>query len=50
MRTGHKIFNKLKRLQKQGCLHSDEKRVNYWKHRIKTTVSPSAGNRKTQKE
>ena len=34
----------------QECLHTVEKGVSDWKHRIKNTVRPRAGNRKTQKE
>ena len=42
------MFNKLHRLQEQEGLHTDEKGVSDWKHRIKNRVRPAAGNRKTQ--
>ena len=42
------MFNKLHRLQEQEGLHTGEKGVSDWKHRIKNRVRPGAGNRKTQ--
>ena len=44
------MFNKENRLQEQEDLHSGEKGVSDWKHRIKNTVTSRVRNRKTQKE